>query len=392
MRAAPATLLAMCTKRAQYRLGGEAVTRAALPPAAAAAEKAALRLAEWIDRAVVHAAADGAISRLAGSMGSLGGGSMGGSMGGSVGGSMGGSSLVLDDNSASGGIWGGGGSGSWADLEGMEEVEVERLDLKPFRSRLPPLRAAMLCADAAAAAAAAPAVAAELTWQAADQLAEVPAVRLAPTAAVTSDRSEDGNADAEDELDHTDDDLPLAAIAVAEAILRDATEALVEELKELSVPDIGGGGDGAAAAGGQATGAWASQHTPPHRVAPREALAGVDATRGGGGGGSGPAPGASSGSGSGSSFGIGTGFGAGGDRLAARYRAMERLKQAEAAAAAGRRQFLPGVLHNLHKVGRGCYAHTLYDTPGVVICCNYSLRTGCIESRSAKQRARLTQT
>jgi hypothetical protein len=38
----------MCTTRAAYALGGEAVERAALPPAAAAAEKAALRLAHWV--------------------------------------------------------------------------------------------------------------------------------------------------------------------------------------------------------------------------------------------------------------------------------------------------------------------------------------------------------
>ena len=124
-----------------------------------------------MDRAVVHAAADGAISRLAASAGSLG---TAGSPDRLASGSFerlesGGLKPAGAGGDGSGGGGGGGGDGEF-DHAG-EQVEEERLDLEPFRSKLPPLRAAMLCADAAAASAAAPAVAAELTRQAADQLA-----------------------------------------------------------------------------------------------------------------------------------------------------------------------------------------------------------------------------
>jgi len=125
--------------------------------------------------------------------------------------------------------------------------------------------------------------------------------------------------------------------------------AVVAELEDLAVPDIGDGTTTAAPNG-----------------APRESLAGVDANatavavvtaaavtataaaatverRS-----STPSPSPSPRS-VGGGGGSGASGGAGGDPLAARYRAVVRLKQAEAAAAAGRRQFLPGVLHNLHK-------------------------------------------
>ena len=127
---------------------------------------------------------------------------------------------------------------------------------------------------------------------------------------------------------------------------------MVAELEDLAVPDIGDGNTTAAPKG-----------------APRESLAGVDADANAAAvvtaftgaavtataaaatverRPSTPSPSPSPRS-VGSGGGSGAGGGGGGDPLAARYRAVVRLKQAEAAAAAGRRQFLPGVLHNLHK-------------------------------------------